>query len=474
MGVGISQQTKLERDFGGSEADLGDERYFGFENFGNTCYCNSVLQALYFCEPLRSSLAEIRNGGKTSSNSDRNTSGGTSARLPANSVLSQLADLFANISSQKRRSGCVAPTDFLRTLQERNESFRGNMQQDAHEFFNFILNDMADSMVELTRKRQEASREEKQQDHRHQQQQHHHQNSNSFNRHHRHQQQQQQPQQQQQQRHHRPAWVTRGRSKSGGVGVWMPTRNGYTNDVGKEGKQQQEGENEEGGGAEGGGKPMETWIHRIFQGVLTNQTKCLCCETVSNRDEPFMDLSLDVEQNSSVTSCLRSFSSTETLTRKNKFFCDNCNALQEAEKIIRLKRLPRVLTLHLKRFKYVESIQSFSKLSHRVVFPLELRAPNMAQGDAEADADLRLYRLFAVVVHIGRGPNQGHYVAVVKSGGRWLLFDDDIVELVDEQVLKQCFGSSRQSAAGTNTGYLLLYDCGKESHGNSPNGSANA
>lgn len=43
-------------------------------------------------------------------------------------------------------------------------------------------------------------------------------------------------------------------------------------------------------------------------------------------------------------------------------------------------------------------------------------------------------RLFAVVVHIGRGPNHGHYVAVVKSGGRWLLFDDDIVELVNEQV----------------------------------------
>lgn len=49
---------------------------------------------------------------------------------------------------------------------------------------------------------------------------------------------------------------------------------------------------------------------------------------VSNRDEPFMDLSLDVEQNSSVTACLRSFSSTETLTKKNKFFCESCNALQ--------------------------------------------------------------------------------------------------------------------------------------------------
>lgn len=51
-------------------------------------------------------------------------------------------------------------------------------------------------------------------------------------------------------------------------------------------------------------------------------------EQVTNRDEPFMDLSLDVEQNSSVTACLRNFSSTETLTKKNKFFCESCNALQ--------------------------------------------------------------------------------------------------------------------------------------------------
>lgn len=46
-----------------------------------------------------------------------------------------------------------------------------------------------------------------------------------------------------------------------------------------------------------------------------------------------MDLSLDVEQNSSVSACLRNFSSTETLTKKNKFFCESCNALQ-------VRRLP--------------------------------------------------------------------------------------------------------------------------------------
>lgn len=39
MGVAGS---KLEKALGDHFPE--GERYFGFENFGNTCYCNSVLQ----------------------------------------------------------------------------------------------------------------------------------------------------------------------------------------------------------------------------------------------------------------------------------------------------------------------------------------------------------------------------------------------------------------------------------------------
>jgi hypothetical protein len=60
------------------------------------------------------------------------------------------------------------------------------------------------------------------------------------------------------------------------------------------------------------------------QGILTNETRCLQCETVTARDETFFDLSLDIEQNSSITSCLKNFSSTETLNAEDKFFCDKC------------------------------------------------------------------------------------------------------------------------------------------------------
>ena len=51
------------------------------------------------------------------------------------------------------------------------------------------------------------------------------------------------------------------------------------------------------------------------------------------------------------------------------------------------------------------------------------------------------YQLFAVVIHVGSGPNHGHYVCLVKSPTGWLCIDDDLVDAVDESVLPTFFGS---------------------------------
>ncbi|CUA67443.1 ubiquitin carboxyl-terminal hydrolase 12/46 [Rhizoctonia solani] len=195
--------------------------------------------------------------------------------------------------------------------------------------------------------------------------------------------------------------------------------------------------------------PHLTLVHDLFEGTLTSETRCLTCETVSSRDESFLDLSIDIERNSSITACLRQFSASEMLCRGDKFFCDSCCGLQEAEKRMKIKKLPNVLALHLKRFKYQEDVQRYIKLSYRVAFPFELRLFNTVD-DAE-DPD-RLYELFAIVVHVGSGPHHGHYITIAKQRGQWLAFDDDVVEPVQESAIPKYFGDS---PAGS--GYVLFY-----------------
>ena len=70
---------------------------------------------------------------------------------------------------------------------------------------------------------------------------------------------------------------------------------------------------------------------------------------------------------------------------------------------MKIKRLPNVLALHLKRFKYQEDVAKYIKLAYRVAFPLELRLFNTADDAVDPD---RLYELFAIVVHIGKCVNR--------------------------------------------------------------------
>ncbi|CAI9777642.1 unnamed protein product [Fraxinus pennsylvanica] len=128
--------SKLEKALGDQFPE--GERYFGLENFGNTCYCNSVLQALYFCVPFREQLLEYYSNNKSPADADEN-------------LLTCLADLFTQISSQKRKTGVIAPKRFVQRLRKQNEIFRSYMHQDAHEFLNYLLNELVDILEKEAR-----------------------------------------------------------------------------------------------------------------------------------------------------------------------------------------------------------------------------------------------------------------------------------------------------------------------------------
>lgn len=217
----------------------------------------------------------------------------------------------------------------------------------------------------------------------------------------------------------------------------------------------------------------KNWCTNLFQGIITNETKCLSCESVTSKDESFLDLSIDIppgEGAHSLTFSLNNFSKLETLIHQNKFYCNTCLSLQEAIKTIKLKKTPEVLIINLKRFKYDDKLDRMVKLFDSILYPLKLRLFNTtSESSTEDGADaghdpneapkendgFSLFGLYALVVHIGGGPMHGHYVALCKcQAGLWFLFDDETVELVDESYVLRFFGDG----PGLSSAYILFYE----------------
>ncbi|CEH14446.1 cysteine proteinase [Ceraceosorus bombacis] len=353
--------------------------------------------------PLKDGLAALGSASGGGSNSlGRKASGRPST---ANGRLSSVnTGSSGGASTAGEAAGTVdakALKAFLGALKRENVLFNSSAHQDAHEFLNFTLNRVGEEIVAL--QRDEAKTE-------------------------------------------RGNGTIKRSSKTAHIQMIdgkVLAGPEIQNDNKEDGREAQKSVRHVGQGG-------QTCVHRLFEGTLTNETRCLTCETVTSRDESFLDLSIDIEQNSSITSCLRQFSTSEMLCSRNKFFCDTCSGLQEAEKRMKVKRLPNVLALHLKRFKYEEKLQKYVKLAYRVVFPFSLRLFNTSDDAPDPD---RLYDLFAIVVHLGSGPHHGHYIAIIKVGRKWCVFDDESVKFIDEADIARYYGD----APGTGSAYVLFY-----------------
>lgn len=205
--------------------------------------------------------------------------------------------------------------------------------------------------------------------------------------------------------------------------------------------------------------PPSNFIDKLFKGVMTNRTKCLTCDNITTRDEAFLDFPIEVynDEEIDIQTCLGDYHQREMMNGSNKFYCDKCCGLQEAERSVGLKHLPKILALHLKRFEYSEKQNCNIKLFNKINYPLYLRICSTFDSSI-----CKSYELNGIVIHMGGDPQHGHYVSICKNDKfGWLLFDDETVESIDEASVLKFYGDT----AGLTTAYVLFY---KESIGEIP------
>lgn len=134
------------------------------------------------------------------------------------------------------------------------------------------------------------------------------------------------------------------------------------------------------------GTAQEKMISSLYEGTMVDYVRCQTCGYESQREDKFMDLSLTVRNdfdkvyNESVEKAIENYCNEEQLTGGNQYFCQQCNAKRDASKGLKLKSLPHILMLQLKRFDLDYETMQRKKLNDKVTFPLILNLNPFISG----------------------------------------------------------------------------------------------
>jgi ubiquitin C-terminal hydrolase len=228
-------------------------------------------------------------------------------------------------------------------------------------------------------------------------------------------------------------------------------------------------------------------INKCFQGEYAHQMIILDDKNrLKERTEPFNQITLEVKNNANVQTSLATLIQDEILQGENSYYDDILEKKVRAIKRLRIKRLPPILVLQLKRFQLNYDTFQKEKLNDKYVFPTTLEmAPFMARVDTsniENGAKRNTaYKLSGILIHSG-GANAGHYYSYIKDRQNpkrkeevflqesknnsriilndvWLKFNDDEVDSFDSKNIPQeCYGGYAQRFPIVKNAFILFYE----------------
>ncbi|XP_015785624.1 probable ubiquitin carboxyl-terminal hydrolase 16 [Tetranychus urticae] len=177
-----------------------------------------------------------------------------------------------------------------------------------------------------------------------------------------------------------------------------------------------------------------TVINEIFGGYHRSQVTCSVCKAKSDTHDYFMDFILDIKEINNLEDAFRKFTQPEILSNDNAYKCPNCKKKVMATKRFTVYKPPNVATIQFKRFDYNRIYGG--KITKKIAYPETF---NIRPFMSDSKGSPILYKLNAVLVHLGSTSNSGHYYCYIKSSnGLWYLMDDDrVIKVNINQVLDQ-------------------------------------
>ncbi|KAJ8665182.1 hypothetical protein QAD02_006844 [Eretmocerus hayati] len=173
---------------------------------------------------------------------------------------------------------------------------------------------------------------------------------------------------------------------------------------------------------------ISSLVHRVFGGELQVIYRCLKCDTESCNTDRFRDLQLcflDSMPNEEVVKVQdlinANYTAPEELKGDNQYRCDKCACLRDATREIKFIQAPAHLILTLKHFRYDAESRLRTKQRRRVDYNEVVHLPVVDKDPAE-------YQLYAAVVHSGYSMDFGHYITYACDANKqWYKFNDGYV-----------------------------------------------
>lgn len=180
------------------------------------------------------------------------------------------------------------------------------------------------------------------------------------------------------------------------------------------------------------------WFEENFFADVRTILKCSECNNVCESDGHWGDFSLSIKKQKSVQSALKMYFEWESV---NDYNCERCKKKVMAKKKYSLVSSPPCLCITLERFTKT------SKVNRNIEITFELTTSEYFVDNLFDEPEQYKYKLVAVINHLGKTRNSGHYTAIAcRENDEFYEFDDSNVRPNKSHLIKG------------NEAYILFYE----------------